>query len=862
MVTLSKKLSIVIILFALLSQAIVSGKASKSVSQSSTVGTVGDILNLAYKPESIVTYEQAISLLSKYLTIDLLKSKNSPLNGQQPSGWARDYLLSAAGQGLLPAPLPTLKQKASKSTLIELFLSFTGFGIYELPIEKTQIHLPDSFAEINDIYSYDKLDNVNTSSVANANQVTDISINTFYARNSLHTTKSLSLLDKINQIYSVYTFDAKEEKQALDAIKSSIGYKTGVISENKTSLLNQPATKKDITALLKAHKYKLLGWYGMLPAWKFYSERYTNPELALYIFRLFALSGKTAGISDNDRANALFGYGAVNADNRMRNFYTAFNAYKQAIKISPKSKIAVNATESITKMPPYQLGYDYKPESLMTYEDLMAMLVYHAFYRTAIVPDGYRKYDTNGKPPSGWSMKYVSYSLYKNLIPSIPSSFTEKVPRYWAASFMARMKFFDTYEYERFINLNDMSEIPVDDRMYINIAIDRSLFPKPQGSEFKPFASMKRADIKDLVKRILSPGQPGKTEFKKTSHKKVVSALYCDNGLLHLSYQNQLIEKYAGFNDFINFHTVYNYNDNDMNRHIFNSKKYKDEGTKYIRTRFQLTDEVREGIRTARENKLKCFLGLFADGVKAIDMISSKETRKIIADDLVHLTLLYDMAGVNIDFEHMPPSARNDFSEFIIELSLKLHAVKKLLTVDTGGYSSDRTEVKSVFDLDVIGKYSDYVMLILYDNYPAKNYKYNGVSGPVSEIDRNEKILKYSVLKIPPEKILLGIGAYGLDFDLTGKKDALAIALENIEHYINQNAIKETVKHSFDQKSGSPFIEYRDKNNHLRRLWYENYESFSLRMNQVHKYKLGGIFYYWLGSNAKALYKAIERDLR
>ena len=185
----------------------------------------------------------------------------------------------------------------------------------------------------------------------------------------------------------------------------------------------------------------------------------------------------------------------------------------------------------------------------------------------------------------------------------------------------------------------------------------------------------------------------------------------------------------------------------------------------------------------------------------------------------------------------------------------------KLLSCVVGAYGSDKNEQNSAYDLSVIGKECDYVKVILYDDFPSASYSSRGTDGPISRLYMNERILKYMVQKIPSRKIFLGIGAYGIDFNVTNKKDAKLISLAKI-NTLTDKAKTGTLKSLYSEEYQSPYIEYNDFSGDLHRLWYEDKKSLGLRMDEVNKYDLGGIFYFWIGSDSKDLFDAISENLR
>jgi len=659
--------------------------------------------------------------------------------------------------------------------------------------------------------------------------------------------------------YSIYQGDRTSEQQSsIDSALMNIATKTLMSAGSNVNSLNVDSCKTDISKLLYAVKTKTLGWYFRTLAWKFYSAG--KLESAAIVFKICADAGPSAGTTPEDCADAFYGYGAIMSHNTLRNYYSAYVYLNQAVKLSPNSSAGKNATKLLNKLPAQQLGFDYMPEKAVSYEELIAMYADNLYFRVDSTPKDFVVKDKNGKLPSEWARKYVNYIYYKGLAPSIPDSFDSPAPRYWVASLAARIKFLANYEYDKYYNFDDLGNLSADDRMFINISLDRNLFPMPQSSKFNPSGDVLRKDLQWLVNSTKKPGEPHKATYLKQNYDKMVDAYYEDNGILHFTYQNGVIDERHAEINMIDFGAVYYYLDDAVHKRSFESPAYKDEGTKYIKTRFGLNQPILDGISKSSLYNIKPMLEFDANGKIAYSYIKDTEKRNDIINDLVHLVDLYGMDGVHLDFEHMPSEARESYSLFVEGLSSQLKPEGKLLTAVVGAYSSDKLESASPYDLSRLGKACDYLKLVLYDDFPISGFKNTGRDGPISRLDWNERILKYYVQKVPSKKILMGIGAYAEDFDITNKQDAKNISLTDINSIIS-GAAKGSVKKLFNSEYQAPYYEYKDLSGDTHRLWFEDEKSFSQRMEQVNKYSLGGIFYYWLGSNSQDLYNAISKTL-
>lgn len=118
--------------------------------------------------------------------------------------------------------------------------------------------------------------------------------------------------------------------------------------------------------------------------------------------------------------------------------------------------------------------------------------------------------------------------------------------------------------------------------------------------------------------------------------------------------------------------------------------------------------------------------------------------------------------GVNIDFEMLKSSDRTAFTNFMRDLYNTLHPQGYIVSIALPAKTSDSESWVYAYDYAALGGYADQVILMTYDeHYPG------GAPGPVASTDWVQRIVNYSVAKIPRSKLLLGIAAYGYDWTVS-----------------------------------------------------------------------------------------------
>lgn len=148
--------------------------------------------------------------------------------------------------------------------------------------------------------------------------------------------------------------------------------------------------------------------------------------------------------------------------------------------------------------------------------------------------------------------------------------------------------------------------------------------------------------------------------------------------------------------------------------------------------------------------------------------------------------------GINIDFESIDGKDKNHLTLFIHELSNKFH--KGNLKV-----SMDVPPQDDAFDYKILSKYTDYMIVMMYDEH----YE-TGTPGPIASENWFQDTLDN--LDIPSEKLIVSLGNYGYDWNLSSKSPADPMTFGDIIDLVDYN----NLKINWDNTSGNPYVSYKD----------------------------------------------------
>ena len=205
--------------------------------------------------------------------------------------------------------------------------------------------------------------------------------------------------------------------------------------------------------------------------------------------------------------------------------------------------------------------------------------------------------------------------------------------------------------------------------------------------------------------------------------------------------------------------------------------------------------------------------------------------------------------GVNIDFESLNVADRAAFSAFIAELGTALHAQSLKLVISVAAKENDDPSNKYAypFDYAAIGGSADLIQLMTYDQHGTWS-----APGPVAGRDWMERCIVFAKSKIPAAKLLVGLPAYGYDWDLDNTAFNQAFAWNYVPTLLSGTGASV----QYQQSSDSPYINYTDAVGHRHQSWFENTQSISIKSALVKKYGLAGLAMWRLGDDDLSFWTA------
>jgi spore germination protein YaaH len=210
--------------------------------------------------------------------------------------------------------------------------------------------------------------------------------------------------------------------------------------------------------------------------------------------------------------------------------------------------------------------------------------------------------------------------------------------------------------------------------------------------------------------------------------------------------------------------------------------------------------------------------------------------------------------GWQIDFEQMDISYKDKFSKFVERAYGEMQKNDLVFSVAVIAKISDKPsdypknlwqKLIGAYDYAAIASSTDFVSLMSYDDPYSK--------GPVAQYSWLEKVLDYSLDRIPNEKLSLGIPFYyWLWDDARGKRIEIG-GNKGIQDAFSKHYI--TTRYS--TKHQAPYLTWWSYSKSYT-LWYENARSVAKKIELVKKNDLHGFSAWALGLELASVYSVMK----
>ncbi|MBO5244648.1 MAG: hypothetical protein J6B02_00965 [Selenomonadales bacterium] len=217
------------------------------------------------------------------------------------------------------------------------------------------------------------------------------------------------------------------------------------------------------------------------------------------------------------------------------------------------------------------------------------------------------------------------------------------------------------------------------------------------------------------------------------------------------------------------------------------------------------------------------------------DVLADPRARQNVIRQLAVYSLIYDLDGINIDFENVYDEDKDKLTEFVGEASELFRQMGLVSSVDVT-VPSNSSYWSLCFDRKALAERVDYMMVMTYDEHWAAC----PVSGSVASLPWVETNIEKMLKLVPKEKLLLGIPLYTREW--TETKNGNKIKARSKTRWmkdVNALIAEKELTPTYLEEAGQDYIEY-EEDGKLHRIWIENAKSVDKRLSLIQKYDLAG----------------------
>ncbi|WP_114499065.1 glycosyl hydrolase family 18 protein [Fontibacillus phaseoli] len=233
--------------------------------------------------------------------------------------------------------------------------------------------------------------------------------------------------------------------------------------------------------------------------------------------------------------------------------------------------------------------------------------------------------------------------------------------------------------------------------------------------------------------------------------------------------------------------------------------------------------------------------GLFSNSFEpelTTKALSTFENRMTTILQMLHYAKLYDLDGINIDYENVHTKDGPNLTQFMRELRPLAMEYGLVVSIDVTPKSN--SEMWSAFlDRRALSETVDYIVLMAYDEHWAAS----PVAGSVASLPwvRSSVTRILEEDDVSPDQLILGIPLYTRVWTETVEEGQTKVKSKAIGMKKAQEIIKEKkLTPKLSEETGQNYVEYKE-DGALNRIWLEDAESLNRRVDLAQSLGLAGV---------------------
>ena len=241
--------------------------------------------------------------------------------------------------------------------------------------------------------------------------------------------------------------------------------------------------------------------------------------------------------------------------------------------------------------------------------------------------------------------------------------------------------------------------------------------------------------------------------------------------------------------------------------------------------------------------------------------MGNEVSRRRFINQLLVYAAMYQLDGINIDFENIHFRNQDLFTDFVQELSESLRQQDLIVSIDVtipGG----SLNWSQVYDRRALEPHVDYFAVMTYDEHWGSS----PTAGSVASIGWVERGIEATLEEVPPEKILIGLPLYTRLWEEKPQNgggvsvSSRAMGMQFIRRTLEDHGVTEN-EWEWLEEIGQYYAEYEAEGNRYR-VWLEDERSIALKADLIEKYQLAGFAAWRKDFELPEIWEVLNEKLR
>ncbi len=244
------------------------------------------------------------------------------------------------------------------------------------------------------------------------------------------------------------------------------------------------------------------------------------------------------------------------------------------------------------------------------------------------------------------------------------------------------------------------------------------------------------------------------------------------------------------------------------------------------------------------------------DTVMNDTVLRNADTRAYVIDQLIGYIRMYNLDGINIDFEAVPERNGEYFTQFLRELYPRMREEGAILSVDTYTPSQWSTH----YNRKAIGESADYICIMTYDEHTSAS----ATTGPVASKNFVENGVIDTLVDVPKEQVIMGIPFYTRIWKVRAD-DPSSFTISNYSMDAAYNFFRDNgAQIVFDESTGYYYARFdtvEDGEQYYYEAWLEEESSLQAKMEIYKKHDIQGVGIWKRGLEQSNSFDVIQSNI-